>query len=44
MERDSLQTTLKEINANYWGLKVEKDILSIELNFKGIICTWRKLS
>jgi hypothetical protein len=30
MERDSLQTTLKETNANYWGLKIEKDTLSIE--------------
>ncbi len=30
IERDSLQATLKETNANYQGIKVEKDILSIE--------------
>jgi hypothetical protein len=32
IERDSLQATLKEIDANYWGLKAEKDTLSIEHN------------
>jgi hypothetical protein len=32
IERDSLQTTLKEIDANYWGLKAKKDTLSIEHN------------
>ncbi len=32
MEKDSLQTTLKETNVNYQGLKVEKDTLSIEHN------------
>ncbi len=32
MERDSLQATLKETNANYWGLKTKKDILNIEHN------------
>ncbi len=32
MERDSLHATLKETNANYWGLKAEKDTLSIEHN------------
>ncbi len=30
IEKDSLQATLKEKNANYWGLKAEKDTLSIE--------------
>jgi chromosome segregation ATPase len=30
IERDSLQATLKETYANYWGLKTKKDILSIE--------------
>ncbi len=30
IERDSLQATLKETNANYWGLKAEKDTLSIK--------------
>jgi hypothetical protein len=30
IERDSLQVTLKEIDANYWNLNAEKDILSIE--------------
>jgi hypothetical protein len=30
MERDSLHATLKETYANYWGLKVEKDTLSIK--------------
>jgi len=32
MERDSLQAILKEIDANYSGLKAEKDTLSIEHN------------
>jgi len=32
MERDSLQATLKKTNVNYWGLKVEKDTLSIKHN------------
>ncbi len=32
IERDSLQATLKEIDANYWGLKAKKDTLSIEHN------------
>jgi hypothetical protein len=26
MGRDSLQATLKDIDANYWNLKAEKDI------------------
>ncbi len=30
MERDSLQPTLQEIDANYWGFKAKKDNLSIE--------------
>jgi cell division protein FtsL len=30
MERDSLHATLKETNANYWNLKVEKDTLNVE--------------
>jgi len=30
MERDSLHATLKERDANCWGLRVEKDTLSIE--------------
>jgi hypothetical protein len=30
LERDSLHATLKETNANYWGLKTEKDILNIK--------------
>ncbi len=30
IERDSLQANLKETNANYWGLKAEKDTLSIK--------------
>ncbi len=30
IEKDSMQTTLKEIDANYWTLKVEKDAFSIE--------------
>jgi hypothetical protein len=32
IERDSLQAILKEIDANYWGLKAKKDTLSIEHN------------
>ncbi len=32
MERDSLQATSKETNANYQGLKTEKDTLSIKHN------------
>ncbi len=32
IQRDSLQATLKETNANYWGLKTEKDTLSIKYN------------
>jgi len=32
MERDSLQAILKEIDANYSGLKAEKDTLSKEHN------------
>jgi hypothetical protein len=32
VERDSLQTNLKETNANYWNLKVEKDTLNVEHN------------
>jgi hypothetical protein len=32
IERDSLQTTLHETYANYWGLKEEEDTLSIEHN------------
>jgi hypothetical protein len=32
IERDSLQATLKEIDANYWNLKVEKDTPNVEHN------------
>jgi hypothetical protein len=32
VERDSLQAILKETDANYWNLKAEKDILSVEHN------------
>ncbi len=32
IERDSLHATLKETNANYWGLKTKKDTLSIKHN------------
>jgi hypothetical protein len=32
VERDYLQATLKEADANFWNLKVEKDILSVEHN------------
>jgi hypothetical protein len=32
MEKDSLQAILHELDANYWGLKTEKDILNIEHN------------
>jgi hypothetical protein len=32
IERDSLQATSTEINVNYWGLKAEKDTLSIKHN------------
>jgi hypothetical protein len=32
IERDSLRSTLKEINANYYNLKAKKDILSVEHN------------
>ncbi len=32
LERDSLQSTLKEIDVNYWGLKAKKDTLNIEHN------------
>jgi hypothetical protein len=32
IQRDSLQATLKETNANYWGLKTEKDTLGIKYN------------
>ncbi len=31
-ERDSLQATLKETNAHYQNLKVEKDTLNVEHN------------
>ncbi len=30
IERDSMHAILKEIDANYWGLKAEKDIFNIE--------------
>jgi hypothetical protein len=30
IERDSLHATLKEINANNWGLKAKRNNLSIE--------------
>jgi hypothetical protein len=30
MERDSLQATLKEIDASYWGFKEKKDTLSMK--------------
>jgi hypothetical protein len=33
IERDSLQATLKDIDANYWNLKAEKDILNVEHKF-----------
>jgi chromosome segregation ATPase len=32
IKRDSLQATLKEIDANYWGLKAKKDTLNIKHN------------
>jgi len=32
IERDSLQATLKETYANYWNLKVAKDVLSVKHN------------
>jgi len=32
VERDSLQTNLKETNANYRNLKAEKDTLNVEHN------------
>jgi hypothetical protein len=32
IERDSLQTTLKEIDANYYNLKAKKDIMNVEHN------------
>jgi hypothetical protein len=32
VERDSLHVTLKETNANYWNLKVEKVTLGVEHN------------
>jgi hypothetical protein len=32
MEGDSLQATLKETYANYWGLKIKKDTMSINYN------------
>jgi hypothetical protein len=32
VEMDSLQVTLKETNANYYNLMVEKDILNVEHN------------
>ncbi len=30
MERDSFQTTLKQIDANYWNLKAKKNSLNVE--------------
>jgi hypothetical protein len=32
VERDSLQATLMQTNANYWKLKAKKDSLSVEHN------------
>jgi hypothetical protein len=32
IERDSLQATLKEIDANYYNLKAKKDIMNVEHN------------
>ncbi len=32
VERDSFHATLKETNVNYWNLKAEKDILSVDHN------------
>jgi hypothetical protein len=32
MERDFLQVTYKETYANYYNLKVKKDIMSVEHN------------
>jgi hypothetical protein len=32
IERDSLQATSKEIDANYWNLKAEKDTPSVKHN------------
>ncbi len=32
IERDSLHVTLKKTDANYWGFKAQKDILTIEHN------------
>jgi hypothetical protein len=32
VERDPLQETLKQTNANYWKLKTKKDALNVEYN------------
>ncbi len=32
VDKDSLQATMKQTNANYWKLKIEKDSLSVEHN------------
>jgi hypothetical protein len=32
IDRGSLQATLKQIDANYWKLKIEKDSLSVKHN------------
>jgi hypothetical protein len=47
IERDSLQATLKETNANYWGLKAKKYTLSIKHNklrrdYKNVVETFLK--
>ncbi len=44
MVKDSLQTTLKEIDANYQNLKAEKDILNVEhSNLQKTTRIWSKL-
>ncbi len=32
INKDSLQAIMKQINANYWKLKIEKDSLSVKHN------------
>jgi hypothetical protein len=46
VERDSLQATLKEIDANYWNLKANKDIMNVEhiINFIMTTRIWSRHS
>jgi hypothetical protein len=32
IDKDFLQTTLKQTNTNYWKLKIKKDSLNVEHN------------